>query len=331
MSERPVVSVVVPTRNRVHYLTETVASVQGQTFDDWELIVIDDASTDGTWDWLQQHPDARVRSFRMPQASERSLARNRGLAEARGRYVLFLDSDDLLVRRALERLVRALDAHPEAGAAFGSFVEFDTSGSRRRGVHPHRSGSRWAWTDALFYWKANPGRNLFRTELIRQIGGFDPYGRIKVGWEDFDLWLHVVRRAPIVFVPDVVLEIRLHDSQTLLADGRRFVEDISSQHVAEASSDQRVAAERILAARAAYVAGMDALADQAPMDALKHFVEAVRAEPGVLRSPIVRPRFVRAFAKSVAGLATGSAGLGATRRVMGLARRAPRRYARKNR
>src|SRR5919201_1279632 len=97
----PLVSVVIPTRNRVAWIRESVGSVERQSLDDYELIVVDDQSDDGTWNWLQQRHNPRLRLIRLEKHSERSAARNRGLAEAAGDFVLFLDDDDRLTPRAL--------------------------------------------------------------------------------------------------------------------------------------------------------------------------------------------------------------------------------------
>src|SRR5207249_6673035 len=90
------VSVVIATRNRRLFLSEAIATVQQQTFDDWELIVVDDASTYDTPSFLGGLRDSRIRDIRQATHGQRSVARNRGLADARGEFVMFLDDDDLL-------------------------------------------------------------------------------------------------------------------------------------------------------------------------------------------------------------------------------------------
>src|SRR5947208_15659485 len=92
----PLVSAVIPTRNRLGFLQEAVESARRQTYANWELIVVDDASEDGTWVWLCSLNDLRIRTFRLEHRSERSIARNQGLSKARGEFALFLDDDDLL-------------------------------------------------------------------------------------------------------------------------------------------------------------------------------------------------------------------------------------------
>ena len=105
----PVVSVVIATRNRRAWLTESVASVQHQTDIAWELVVVDDASTDDTAAWLAAQSDPRLHREHLALPGERSVGRNTGLARARGRWVMFLDDDDRLRAGALQALVSAAE------------------------------------------------------------------------------------------------------------------------------------------------------------------------------------------------------------------------------
>ena len=93
--DEPLVSVIVPTYNRVHYLQEAVDSVLGQTYHNWELIVVDDGSTDATASRLRDLGDRRLRVVHLEHSGRPARVRNEGLACARGAYVAFLDSDDL--------------------------------------------------------------------------------------------------------------------------------------------------------------------------------------------------------------------------------------------
>src|SRR5436305_4220556 len=108
-----VLTVVIPTRDRLALLREAVASVQAQESSSWGLIVVDDASSDGTAAWVDGVGDPRVSCIRLDERLERSAARNRGLAAAAGSAVLFLDDDDRLRPSALRRLSHALDRAPE--------------------------------------------------------------------------------------------------------------------------------------------------------------------------------------------------------------------------
>src|SRR4028118_1383709 len=119
-SEEGKASVVIPCYNQARFLGEAIESVLSQTYTDFEVIVVDDGSTDDTAEVASSYAaeDARVRLVRQ---ENRGLAgaRNRGLAESRGEYVVFLDSDDRLAEEALEVGVRELDAHPECAFVSG--------------------------------------------------------------------------------------------------------------------------------------------------------------------------------------------------------------------
>jgi glycosyltransferase involved in cell wall biosynthesis len=110
----PRVSIVVPAHNAARFLGAAIASVRAQTFSDWEIVVVDDGSRDGTWELLQQDADPRVRSFRREQAGGPAVARNLALEHATGELVAFLDADDLLLPRYLESQLAYYEAACEA-------------------------------------------------------------------------------------------------------------------------------------------------------------------------------------------------------------------------
>jgi glycosyltransferase involved in cell wall biosynthesis len=90
----PFFSIVIPLFNRRHLIDRAVNSVISQNYTDWELIIVDDHSTDGSWEHIQTYSHPRIRIFKNERNSERCVTRNRGVAEAIGRYIGFLDSDD---------------------------------------------------------------------------------------------------------------------------------------------------------------------------------------------------------------------------------------------
>jgi glycosyltransferase involved in cell wall biosynthesis len=127
----PLVSVIVPTFNRARLIAEALASIEAQTLSDWEVIVIDDGGTDRT-DQVVQDWTRRVKqdvTYVRQENQGPGAARNNGLDRARGRYVAFLDSDDLWIPHHLEQCVAALEAHPEIGWVFSaSRMVDDTTG-----------------------------------------------------------------------------------------------------------------------------------------------------------------------------------------------------------
>lgn len=124
--EDPVVSVIVPAHNYARYLQESIGSVRSQTFGDWECLVVDDGSTDNTLDVLSQMAaaDQRIRIFSQPQRGL-SAARNRGLQLSRGRYIQFLDADDLLHEAKLQLHAQTLDVKGDVDIVFGPTRYFD--------------------------------------------------------------------------------------------------------------------------------------------------------------------------------------------------------------
>ncbi|MCO6437536.1 MAG: glycosyltransferase family 2 protein [Phycisphaerae bacterium] len=133
MTEAPLVSVVIPAYNAAQWLRRAVASVCQQTTHDWEIVLIDDGSTDDTpviIKELAHDIGERMRSLRQPQAGS-SAARNRGIEEARGRFIAFLDADDEFLSHKLERQLAMFARRPELGLVFGDYAYVDLNGERQ--------------------------------------------------------------------------------------------------------------------------------------------------------------------------------------------------------
>ena len=290
------VSVVIATRNRKELLAEAIASVRRQAGVRWELIVVDDGSTDGTWRWLTGLGEPAVRCFRSEIPAERSAARNLGLAHAHGRFVMFLDDDDLLHDGALAVLVRALAAHADAVAAVGArrdwFVE---EGYRRRDVHVRFSRRRDVFEELLFGWSAVSGQNLIRTAVARDVGGYD--GTI-IPCEDRDLWLRLARRGPVVLRPETVMTYRVHRGQRRPADLRRIRERVARraiQRLPRASWRRGIVIRRC----AALVGGAEEeLRARRYARGITLAMRALALAPGLMASPLIGLWLARRLAAS---------------------------------
>ena len=129
----PAVSVVIPTMNREALLPRAIDSVIAQTFTDWEIVLVDDGSTDGTPRVARSYLDRLGDRFTYIPQDHRgsSAARNRGIEASRGRYVAFLDSDDEFLPEKLRRQVALFDARPELGFVYSDFSVIDLNGARR--------------------------------------------------------------------------------------------------------------------------------------------------------------------------------------------------------
>ena len=208
MSRDPAVSVVIPTYSHRDLIGETLDSVFAQTFRDFEVIVLDDGSTDGTAELLRPLVDERRIRYLRQENSGQAAARNRGLAEARGEFVAFLDDDDLWPREKLDWQVAALRQNPDAVLVYGEERHLHPDGRLTRHILGQPPDGEVYAKFRLRNWITSPGQTLIRTDVLREIGGFDTS---LWGADDWDLYIRLARRGPFVFRPDVALHYRIHE------------------------------------------------------------------------------------------------------------------------
>jgi GT2 family glycosyltransferase len=199
--KEPSVSVVVPAFNAAATIGHALRSVRGQSLDDLEIIVVDDGSTDGTADRARlAAPEALVLSQRNGGPGR---ARNLALSRAHGRYVAFLDADDMWFPEALEVMHECALQYPEAAVVFASYERpFHVPRPGRPALPPRRIFCE------LFHQqlKINMGAVLVRRDVLEEVGGFDDRRDIYV--EDWDLWLRIAARHPFVQLPRPVVWCR---------------------------------------------------------------------------------------------------------------------------
>jgi hypothetical protein len=178
----PAVSVVVACFNYADCLPESVGSVLEQTLTDFELLIIDDGSTDDSLAVARRLAagDDRVTVIAQANSGQPAIPRNRAIARARGRYVVSLDADDRLGPTALERCAAELDADPRAGLAYAREQNFGSSDR----LHPHLDWS----LERLKRFNYLPSATMFRRAAWEAAGGYNTNVR---GYEDWDLWLGI--------------------------------------------------------------------------------------------------------------------------------------------
>ncbi len=193
MSSAPTVSVIIAARDYGEHLPTALASVSAQTLQDWECIIVDDASSDGTPRIAAEAvaKDKRFRSIRFDANVGVSAARNRGIAEAQGRYVQFLDADDAIAPEKLARQAAFLDAHADAAIVCSDFAHFTSAPDFGQPGEHHGDekldGAGGAVVNRLL--KGNVIRlntALVRASAVRSVGGFREQFRAV---EDWHLWL----------------------------------------------------------------------------------------------------------------------------------------------
>ena len=218
MTDAPRFSIVMAAFNAAATVRSAIGSVLAQTNPDLELIVVDDGSTDGTAEALASVPDPRVRAISQPNRGP-AAARNAGIAEARGGYVAFLDSDDLLMPTYLERSERALRESGGAGFAYTDAYVFDaaTGKVRRRSAMARNRPPEPPPTDPAAFLLELLQRNFIYVattvprKVLEHVGGFDESLK---GPEDYELWLRIlVRGYGAAWMPGRQALYRKHGSQ----------------------------------------------------------------------------------------------------------------------
>ena len=210
----PIVSVIIPTYNRVRMLKEAIDSVLAQDYQNVELIVVDDGSTDNTTELLKAY--GQHLSVINQKNAGVSAARNAGIATATGHYIAFLDSDDLWLPQKLTRQVQFFNLHPEA--LICQTEEIWIRNGRR--VNPklrHKKLSGMIFEPSLYLCLVSPSAIMIRQPLFDKAGLFD---ESLPACEDYDLWLRVSCRYPVYLI-DTPLTIKRggHPDQLSKAPG----------------------------------------------------------------------------------------------------------------
>jgi glycosyltransferase involved in cell wall biosynthesis len=238
----PSVSVIIPTYNHRDFVLTTLDSVFAQTFTDYEIIVINDGSPDDTADMLRPLVEAgRIRYIEQENTGQ-AIARNRGIAEARGEFIALLDDDDFWPPDKLEWQVEAMARYPDAGIVGGPTNIVDADG-----CHLLRTDfiSDLSFEKCLVECPfVSPGQTLIRTDTLRQLGGLNPD---IWGADDWDLWLRAAQSSRIVTEDRDALFYRKHagnasKSLCRMVDNCLFVLDT---HLAAVADQDREKMRRV--------------------------------------------------------------------------------------
>jgi glycosyltransferase involved in cell wall biosynthesis len=191
----PKISIIIPAYNAERTILETIASVQKQTFTDFELIIINDGSTDKTLDLLETIEDDRLKVFSYSNGGLPT-ARNRGISKSVGEFIAFLDADDLWADDKLELQLAALREHPNAGLAYSWTYNMSEEGKLLSPVEPTFSGAVYA--DLLLWNFLSNGSNpLVRRQTVESVGEFRPPS-VSADW---NYWLRIATNWDFVLVP----------------------------------------------------------------------------------------------------------------------------------
>ncbi|HEY9633635.1 MAG TPA: glycosyltransferase family 2 protein [Coleofasciculaceae cyanobacterium] len=220
------VSVVIPAYNAMTYLPETVDSVLRQTFTDFEVLIINDGSSDHIMQWASQVTDPRVRIVSQLNQGV-SAARNTGIAHAQGEYIAFLDADDLWEPSKLEKQVNSLETNPSVGLVYTWTVLINQFGqSTGRVWVSHVEGNVWEHivvNDMI----SNGSSPMVRRKCFETVGVFDPTINSS---EDRDMWTRIAVHYPFAVVKEFLTFYRRHPHNTtnqrqkMIQDLRQVIE-----------------------------------------------------------------------------------------------------------
>lgn len=221
------VSVIIPAYNAAAWISESLDSVLRQTYADWEIIVVDDGSTDNTTEVVESYSaqDERIRLLTQAVNRGPSTARNIGMLAARGDYIAFLDADDLWLPAKLEKQVASLKTKQDVGACY---TWFETVNDHRQVIQQWKDLRLTFWhnpVDALALARGNyvcgsASSVMMRRTLIETVGLFNESMR---GSEDLDYWYRMALRTSFCLVPEPLVQIRRRSETRSLATERNLL------------------------------------------------------------------------------------------------------------
>jgi len=206
-NQNPKVSVIIPTYNRAKLLPRTINSVLNQTFQDFELIIVDDGSTDNTKEVIKgfQNKDERIKYVYQNNQGE-SGARNTGLRESQGEYVAFLDSDDEWLP---EKLEKELELFKRSDRKHLGFVSCNALIKKGDGIREYKTPRYKNNFKELLKrnFICSPSSVLIKNKVFNSVGVFDK--KLKIG-PDWDMWIRIAREYDFDFVPEPLFKYYIH-------------------------------------------------------------------------------------------------------------------------
>jgi glycosyltransferase involved in cell wall biosynthesis len=215
VTDRPsLVSVVMPAFDAARFVHAAIESVRGQTHEDWELVIADDGSTDGTADIVETIGDPRIRVLRGSHSGLPAVGRNRAIAHSSGAFVAFLDADDVWQPDKLSRQLALLSARPEFGLVHCGVAELGG-----RTVIKNAPPTEEPLVALLRENFVATSSVVVRRSALVEHGVFDEDPALR-GAEDYELWLRLAPFAGFGFIPEPLILYRVHEAG-LSADERR--------------------------------------------------------------------------------------------------------------
>ena len=210
-SKSPKVSVVIPTYNGMKYLPKTLASVLDQTFQDFEVLIVNDGSPDNVIEWASSICDSRVRLISQENQGI-AIARNTGILNSKGEYIALLDHDDLWEATKLDKQLQVFESNPSLGLVSTWTIFFDDKDNSElsidKTVYPTGDVSRIAILKQLIMSASCP---MIHRKCFDAVGLFDPD---LSGADDWDMWVRIAFKYPFGLVQEPLVRYRVHANNT---------------------------------------------------------------------------------------------------------------------
>lgn len=208
---RDLVSIIMPSYNCGDYIADTIHSIQGQTYSNWELVIVDDCSTDHTEEIISGMNDPRIRFFKNEANSGAAVSRNKALREAKGRWIAFLDSDDFWEPEKLEKQIQFMEAH---GYAF-SYTRYQEMDAEAKPTGVEVSGPKHIGKAGMYAY-CWPGclTVMYDAEKI----GLIQIADIRKN-NDYAMWLKVCRKADCYLLDECLAKYRRGRSGSISSNG----------------------------------------------------------------------------------------------------------------
>jgi glycosyltransferase involved in cell wall biosynthesis len=226
------ISVVMSVFNGQAFLAEAVESILGQSFDDFEFVIIDDGSIDRTGEMLANYvrQDERIRVHRHENKG-RATSLNIGIGLARGRYIARMDADDIALRIRLEEQVRFMEEHPDVGLLGGAFELINDDGSRLMNTISFPTEDSDIKGALLVHNPVCHPTVVMRKAVFEAAGG---YRKALLDADDYDLWLRVSERSQLANLKTCILQYRIHPDQVSIKGMRHQTECVLAARAAAA-------------------------------------------------------------------------------------------------
>lgn len=233
----PAVSVIIPTYNRATLLYDAINSVFAQSYTNFELIVVDDGSTDNTDAIIKAFKEERLIYVRQENKG-RSAARNKALALARGRYIAFLDSDDLYLPDKLKRQVSYMDAHPKIGMLYTSAQCIDEHGEQLKGHVYLACAEGDIYKDIAFFrpLTITLPTVMVRREVFVNVGFFDDELH---RFEDTDMWRRIAKKYMVGIISEPTCLLRTHQDNSLESQQPEIIMKHIDQYITKVFREDR--------------------------------------------------------------------------------------------